>query len=351
MPVVAPVHSASLYQLLQLYAQSAEQQHWFAATVVTKYKSSYRKPGAMMLVNHLGQGFGLISGGCLEANICLQARKVESFGRAAHIIYDSTDEDNIAAELGLGCHGSVGILIQQLGDSHRSLLLQLLQRMQTGQTSYLLNCYSSAKAADLNALALYDQQGQLLASATDTALPEWPDQDGGRHQLIASGEQQWSLCRHLPPVNLWLVGGGVDAVPVASMAALLGWRVTVLDHRASNARQQDFPQVERVIRQPPDQFQEPVSADAVIIMSHNVDLDAAWLNQLRGASQLQYIGLLGPVYRKAEVFALAGIEADDPLAARVYGPMGFDIGGDLPASVALSVLSQCHQVLAGGQLL
>jgi xanthine dehydrogenase accessory factor len=351
MPVVSPAHSASLYQLLQLYAQSSAEQQWFAATVVTKYKSSYRKPGAMMLVNQLGQGFGLISGGCLEANICLQARKVESFDRAAHIIYDSTDEDNIAAELGLGCHGSVGILVQQLTASHRSLLLQLLQRMQSGQSSYLLNCYNSPDMADLNALALFDQQGELLASATDTVLPQWPASVDGRHQLITCDEQQWSLCRHLPPVNLWLVGGGVDAVPVASMAALLGWRVTVLDHRPSNAKQQDFPQVEQIIRQHPDQFQQPVSADAVIIMSHNVELDAAWLKQLYAASQPQYIGLLGPVYRKTEVFGLAGIADSDPLAARVHGPMGFDIGGDLPASVALSVLSQCHQVLAGEQLL
>jgi xanthine dehydrogenase accessory factor len=302
----------------------------------------------MMLVNHLGQGFGLISGGCLEANICVQARKVESFDRASYILYDSTDEDNIAAELGLGCHGSVGILIQALTARHREVLLQVLQRMASGKVSKLLHCYSSPNPADMNALALFDDVGKLLATATDTPLPTVSDTNT-KHQLIDVNQQQWSLVRHKPPINLWLFGGGVDAVPVAAMASMLGWRVTLVDHRPSNAKAKDFPTVEQIIRDRPEQFTSMVNGDAAIIMSHNVEMDAAWLRHIQTASTLKYIGLLGPVARKKDVLNLLDKNIRDSLADNIHGPMGFDIGGDLPASVALSVLAQCHQVLAGQQ--
>jgi xanthine dehydrogenase accessory factor len=351
MQIVTTTNSASLYQLLQVYERSPGEQHWFAATVVTRFKSSYRKPGAMMLINPLGQGMGLISGGCLESHICLQARKADACGRAAHIVYDSADEDNIAAELGIGCNGSIGILVQELGSSHRDILLQLLQRMRAGQISWLLQCYSSPNSADMNALALLDENNIVLATATNTLLPGIPVAAVTKHQLLDTKGQHWSLVSHSPPVNLWLVGGGVDAIPVASMAVMLGWRVTVVDHRVSHAREKDFSGVEKIIRQKPEEFQQTITADAVIIMSHNLSMDAAWLKLLQHASNLKYIGLLGPAARKEELLSLAGLAGDSSLAGIIHGPMGFDIGGDLPTSVALSVLSQCHQIMARHQCL
>jgi len=80
-------------------------------------------------------------------------------------------------------------------------------------------------------------------------------------------------------------------------------------------------------------------------MSHNLAMDAAWLARLQSCKSLRYIGLLGPKDRREQVLQLAGIETQSPVHNLLHGPMGFDIGGDTPESIALSTLAQCHQVL------
>lgn len=333
-----------LLSLLRHYAASTDDQPWLAATVVTKHRSSYRRPGALMLVDPLGRTFGLISGGCLEADIVLQGKKVLFDGQARLIVYDSTEEGNIAAELGLGCNGRVGVLIQRLTPAHRDVLLTLRERLLQGFDSHLLQCFASDCPQDLSALLLLDEQLAPIGSAQDEPLP--PLAGSQAPAVIADDSKQWALTLQRAPVSLWIVGGGVDAEPVAAMAAMLGWRVTVVDHRSAYARASRFPGAERIVRETADDYAGNIDADAVILMSHNLNMDAAWLARCGDAIRLRYIGLLGPVDRRDDVIARSGLAAQDHPVALIHGPMGFDIGGDLPESIALSVMAQCHQVLA-----
>lgn len=345
-------NSTSLYQLLRHYAASPGDESWVAASVVTKYQSSYRKPGALMLVSPLGQALGLISGGCLESDIVLQARRVLHSGQARYVIYDSMEEGNIAAELGLGCNGRVGVLVQALGQDHRELLVTLLQRLETRCRSRLLYCFESDQAEALNSLVLLDDANrEIMKAGSRPALPYLPHPSDGGHRLLSGEARQWSLVTHNPPVSLWIIGGGVDARPVVAMAAMLGWRVTVVDHRITQGRPHLFPGAGNFIRQAAGDFDGVIDADAALVMSHNQQMDADWLGRLSHCPALKYIGLLGPLSRKAEVLAMAGLVPGSDFARSVHGPMGFDIGGDLPESVALSALAQCHRELAAANCL
>lgn len=323
---------------------------WVSATVLTKHRSSYRKPGALMLVNPDGQTFGLISGGCLESDIVLRARRVLEYGQPEFVVYDSTEDGNIAAELGLGCNGRIGVLVEELTDNHRQLYGCLLDRMENGKTSHLLHCFEGAPG-ELGVRAVLDEQ--LLPVCTikgDTGLPRLEVIDQGSPGRDSQGNL-WVVTPVKPPVRLLIVGGGVDAQPVAALAAGLGWRVTVADHRTVNARRHNFAAAEQLIHQRPGDVQQEVAVDAAILMSHNLDIDASWLAYCRSLSGLHYLGLLGPQSRKEEVLTLAGLAADADFARSIHGPMGLDIGGDLPESVALSVIAQCHQLLAQRGLL
>lgn len=337
--------STDCYQLLRELRSTASE-GWALATVVSKQRSSYRHPGAIMLVNPEGESLGLVSGGCLEADIRLNARKVLAFGQAKTILYDSMDEENIAAELGLGCNGRVEVLVQPLSATHRQLLLQLLVRMENGQTSFLLHCFQTDRPEELNTLILLDGGACLVDAVGDTEIPELGHLSlERRHQLLDQNGRSWSLNRYLPPVSLWVFGGGVDARPLVHLAASLGWRVTLVDHRPAYARPGEFENAEFFIRQRPEEFESVVTADAAILMTHNLKLDAAWLARLKDSLSLRYIGLLGPNARKNEVIELAGVARDSAVIDILYGPMGFDIGGDIPETVALSTLAQCHQTL------
>mgnify|MGYP003671821153 CR=1 FL=1 len=337
--------STHLYYLLREFRNNPSDE-WVSATVVSKQRSSYRLPGAMMLVNPDGINLGLVSGGCLEADIRLHARKVLAFNQARCILYDSMDEGNIAAELGLGCNGRVEVLVQKLGATHQQLLIGLYERMDAGENSYLLHCIHSDTPEDMNALVLLDENAVVLANATQVEIPPIDaDMPGKSHQVLADGNRRWSLSLYRPPINLWVFGGGVDARPLVSLAASLGWRVTLVDHRAAYAREADFPYAERIIRQHPEELDAEINADAAILMTHNLNQDAAGLARLESICTLQYVGILGPIDRKQEAIKIAQIGNSSPILNVLHGPMGFDIGGDIPESIALSTLAQCHQIL------
>ncbi len=350
------------FALLEHYFNQSEELDWVMATIVNKEGSSYRSPGAIMLINSVGQSFGLVSGGCLEANIILHAKKVFDHKQAYYIEYDMRDEDDYAAELGVGCKGKIGVLLQYLTIEHKSLLAQLFQRMQSGVASYLQQTYltENENQAQLNTLSLLDSKGQVLVS-TDRQNNECHYEQ--ITQAIASNKPhshtvlekyELSLTKISAPFNLWVFGGGSDVIPLVSMAGQLGWRVTVVDHRSSYARNSVFKQAADIFKIHPDDFFKPENTeqkklfqqlDAAVLMTHNLTLDAAWLKILHSSNQAKYIGLLGPLERRSNVEALSNIADRAWLTRVVDGPVGFDIGGELPESIALSILAQCHSVL------
>src|SRR4051794_281926 len=77
------------------------------ATLVTVEGSSYRRPGARLLLDADGARLGSISGGCLEEDVIARAAKVSSTGEADAVVYDTTSENDLVWGVGLGCHGVV----------------------------------------------------------------------------------------------------------------------------------------------------------------------------------------------------------------------------------------------------
>lgn len=348
------LNNHSHFSLLELYLSQADNFSWVIATIVNKAGSSYRSPGAIMLINSLGQTHGLVSGGCLEANIVLHAKKVFDNQQAHYVEYDMREDDGYAAELGVGCKGKIGVLLQFITAEHQTLLLSLYQRMKKGQVSYLQQTFSSPEPQSLNELSLFGCEGELLITtdknntqSKNTALSQMIKQ-GDTHANFLMVRTELSLTKISAPINLWVFGGGLDAAPLVSMAAQMGWRVTVVDHRSSYARQSVFRHASHIIRVHPDNFAQQglfQQMDAAVLMTHNLNLDAAWLRLLHETNVVKYIGLLGPLERRGNVEALSHIQDSAWLLQQVNGPVGFDIGGELPESIALSILAQCHSVL------
>ena len=326
------MHGHSLRQMLDAFATLDKgDEGWTIATVVTKEQSSYRQPGAIMLVSPYGKTHGLVSGGCLEADIALQAKKVQQSGLPRYLIYDSSEEGGIAAVL--GCNGRIGVLLQIVTPGYRKFLDLLHARLNNRQPCRLRYCYRSENPREMAQCTLLDQVDRVLARA----VPEQAGEPGADTSQVTID--------HSAPCSLWLIGGGADTRPLLVIASLLGWQTTIVDHRVGYARATDFPSAQRILRSNPEDFNGTMDGDAVLLMSHNLSMDAAWLKKLDPENLPKYIGLLGPESRRAQVFALAAIEPGSELARSIHGPMGFDIGGDTPESIALSIMAQCHQVL------
>jgi len=153
-----------------------------------------------------------------------------------------------------------------------------------------------------------------------------------------------------------IFGGGLDAQPLVKLAHTLGWYICLIDSRTAYARTAYFKNADLVINQSYSEIEQSLllpKADAVVIMHHNVSLDASALQLVKSQANLasaSYLGLLGPQHRTELVLAQAQLStADFPnkLKNKLANPIGLDLGGDLPESIALAILSQAHAAIEG----
>jgi len=155
-----------------------------------------------------------------------------------------------------------------------------------------------------------------------------------------------------PPQRLVVLGAGDDAKPVVSMAALLGWKITVVDGRTHLARTERFPAAEEVaIATAAELPALRISAeDAVVLMTHSYEQDRAWLAALLPMAP-RYLGVLGARHRSSllvsEAAAMTGL-ALEACCARIYAPVGLNLGGDGPEAIALSVIAEVQACCTGG---
>jgi len=316
--------SNQLTALLDAWQKGRNETDWVLGTVYKTVGSAYRKAGAMMLINGFGQQFGLLSGGCLEADIIRNARKVMQTRQTLLLEYDGSDEDDWSFQLGIGCGGKIYIMLQPLGREND------------------LGLGEMTAALDSRNSGFYHQQ---IGNAT--AYFEIRDSAGsGRSIIDHRADGAWLVTPVNPPPHLLVVGAGIDARPLVNIGAELGWLITLVDPRPSNARAAYFPGANRIMIQLDENLSQYIHTErvnAAVIMSHNLDIDADGLRSCQGTG-LEYVALLGPRHRYQQVLERAGL-VEQQLTCPVSAPAGLDIGGQLPESIALSILAECHAVL------
>jgi len=315
-------------QLLTYWSEDRDKHLWVLATIIQTDGSSYRKAGAMMLINDMGQYFGLLSGGCLESDIMRQARRCWDNLQNRIIEYDMREEEDLAWQLGIGCGGMVKILLQPVHADNNYLKLDEMSR-------YL----------ELRKKVEYQQQ-------IDEGIPNnkvLPVLDALHNPSakIQSNAGVDIFVQQLSPAPLLVVfGAGVDAKPVVSIAAELGWQVLLVDPRVGYAKVEFFSKASEIIRQSLDELYDATwlsQIDAALILTHNIKLDAAALALVQNSSA-KYVGLLGPIHRTDRVLDIAKLSRDN-LTKPLANPVGLRLGGELPESIALSMISEAQAVL------
>jgi xanthine/CO dehydrogenase XdhC/CoxF family maturation factor len=151
----------------------------------------------------------------------------------------------------------------------------------------------------------------------------------------------------LPP-RILLLGAGPDALPVVDLAVRLGWKVTLVDHRAAYAVPAHFPGAEGVVLARPETLSSVLDLTrfvAAIVMSHHLPSDLAYLRVL-ATGAIPYVGLLGPAVRRERLLADLGADAGE-LEGRLHAPVGLPLGGRSPESIALAIIAQLHAFVHG----
>ena len=331
--------SNQLAHLLQQWYSNKDQCEWVLGTIYDHSGACYRKAGAMMLFSSLGQQLGMLSGGCLESDISKNARKVMLSGETMMLCYDGNDEDDMSFQLGIGCGGTVYIMLQLINEANQYLALdKVCESLSNRQTGTYHQKIPEPGIADESMFEMHDNDAAIANTRLRKAKLN--------REKLASQGGLWLETPIIAEPHILIAGGGLDARPVVEMAHVLGWRVSLWDPRPANARKEHFINANHIINGNEDALRayiETHQLDAAIVMTHNISLDAKAVLAL-STSEIRYLALLGPTHRKQQVLEQTQL-ASSPLDFPIAGPAGLDIGGELPESIALSILSECHACL------
>jgi len=334
------------------------------ATVVHVDGSSYRRPGARMLVTDEGRLTGAISGGCLEGDALQKALFALSRRKSMLVTYDTMDEDDARLGVGIGCNGVIRVLFEPIDPDDPKNPIELLKLIVAeSQRAVLVTLFSlNNKRLPQPGTCLLWKSGKLISSGKEDG--EWKDvllldvkrvmtekASAFRNYVSATHELTAFIEFVRPAVSVVIIGAGNDVVPLVKMADVLGWKTTVVDGRPSLARPERFVPSCQVLVSKPERVLERVAVDedtVFLLMTHNYNYDLAMLKVLI-RENVAYIGSLGPrqkLDRMLEEIREAGITVTGEQLEHIYGPSGLEIGAETPEEIALSILAEIKAVLA-----
>ncbi|HEY4285189.1 MAG TPA: XdhC family protein, partial [Chthoniobacterales bacterium] len=254
------------------------------ASLVRVDGSSYRRPGARMLICQDGLTIGSLSGGCIEEQVALRGLEVVQTGVPITLSFDNRKL--------FGCHGKIEIFIERIRES-------------------FLRDLAAALDVRRSCLLITTSDGSFVASSSSS-----PSSSPGR--LIQRIE---------PPLRLLIFGHGPDSAPLHRFADLLGWETIELDDAH-------------------DLTVNCNDRTAAVVKSHNYGRDFAALQKLLPLN-LRYVGLLGPRKRRDQLLNDL-LDSGITINAGFFGPAGLNLGSEGPDEIALSIVSEIQRVFGGG---
>jgi xanthine dehydrogenase accessory factor len=256
------------------------------ATLVRASGSSYRRPGARMLITQSGATVGSVSAGCLEEEVAIYGAKVLRTGRPRIISFDTRRR--------FGCDGTIEVFIERAADD---LFDELARNLASRRPCVVVTVFENA-----------NRLGSFVSL---------------NHYVVISG----TFCQRVePPLRLIVVGDKPEGQSLKQLATLLGWEIV------SCASAADLPG-------------EGDSRTAAVVKTHHYGRDCAALRGLLPLG-LSYVGLIGPRRRRDQILGDL-LDSGAQLNSQLFAPAGLDLGAEGPEEVALSVIAEIEKVFAG----
>jgi xanthine dehydrogenase accessory factor len=326
------------------------------AKIVVQGGSAPRGAGSQMAVASDGRIAGTIGGGLLEARAISQSLELLRSGGSRWLRFDPSHQQ--AAPTEMICGGAVEVLLDLLLPQQETVALFNRWRrvLAEGRGGLLVTRFDGA-----GSLTGATTHGLLLPGGERLGSLRLPDDlmlelmQAYRH---LSGLKRVDLAQGrllvepaLPADPLFIFGAGHVALPTARLAAMVGFRVEVVDDRAEFANRQRFPDA-RALHVVPDfgRALEGLAVDSrsgIVILTRGHLYDRAVLAQaLR--SPARYIGMLGSRRKREAIYASLlgeGFTAAD--LGRVHSPIGLAIGAESPEEIAVSIVGELIRERAG----
>jgi xanthine dehydrogenase accessory factor len=332
------------------------------ATIVAVTGSTYRGPGARLLVPDEGAAVGNLSGGCLEGDVEQVARSVMGEGAPRLEFYDLTADDEAVWGWGLGCNGAIEVFVEpaaraaEIADALRAAIES--ERV-VGVATIL---ESSIPGVERGARVMLSAENGVSGKVADRAAQEWLVSSlkeavtrGGAEAhdaALARGRVRAFIEVFEPPLRVVVCGAGHDAISLVKAAAAMGWTTVVVDDRAAFLNEERFPEARELLNCEPFEAAAKAHVDDrsyAVVMSHNYLRDRDYLRGLLD-SDVSYIGMLGPrarTQRLLDDLAHEGLNETGADLSRIHGPAGLDLGAEGPEEIAAAIVAEILAVSRG----
>ena len=309
------------------------------ATVIETWGSAPRPVGAQLAVSGRLEIAGSVSGGCVEGAVAEAALEAMAAGVARELRFGVSAEEAFA--VGLACGGEIRIRVEPVGPVLSGELLARLVAGRADRRPLVL-------ATRVGAEGTIAEGHRLLAPGAAGTLGRQVEAAlaADRAGVVEAEGERWFLAVHNPPLRLAIIGGSHIAQPLAGMARLAGYAVTVIDPREAFASAARFPDI-RLVHDWPDAALRQHGLDprvAVVTLTHDPKLDDAAIGEALGGDPF-YLGCLGSRRthaRRLERLAAAGHTAG---LDRIHAPVGLAIGARSPAEIAVAILAEITATL------
>jgi xanthine dehydrogenase accessory factor len=332
------------------------------ATVVHVEGSSYRRPGARMLIEDDGQLTGAISGGCLEGDALRKALLVMSEKRSRLVTYDTMDDDDAKFGVGLGCNGIIQVLIEPIEEEDPNNPIQYLKAInEKRQKAVLITLFSLLDKRDpqYGTCLLLKEDGIMIDHSPVLKDVLVRDANEALISQVTSFKNYVSADHNVtafievikPPVSMIIIGAGNDVIPLVGMAEILGWETIVIDGRNNYAKKERFVASCQVLVSKPETALKQLTIDertVFLLMTHNYNYDMAMLRQLLQMN-VPYIGMLGPKKKKERILGELkdeGLTFTEEQLSVLHSPVGLDIGAETSEEIAVSILAEIKAFFA-----
>jgi xanthine dehydrogenase accessory factor len=299
-PSPAPAFAPDLkdvYDILRHWRKCRPGSDFALATLARVEGSSYRRPGARMLIGEDGATVGSLSGGCLEDEVARRAQEVLRTGEPTIMSFDTRER--------FGCAGKIDILIERAPPEFFSGLAGHLE-------------------ARRSCIAVTTSQGSFVGEAvsfqTENEIPR-------KNREADSFPYRPFLQEIHPPIRLLIFGVGPDNASLHSLGHILDWKVTeIIDPNTSSTEADRW--------------------TAAVVKSHNYGRDFAALQKLLPLN-LRYVGLIGPRKRRDQLMHDL-LDLGVTINAGFFAPAGLDLGAETPEEIALAIVTEIQRVFASG---
>lgn len=257
------------------------------ATLVRAQGSSYRRPGARMLICADGEMIGSLSAGCLEQDVAARGLEVLKTGQPAAMSFDTRKR--------FGCAGKIDIFIEPAPEN---FLVDLAENLKARRECLAITRFAGAGLGTRIGRSDYEHEHE--------------------HELVQQVH---------PPIRLFIFGAGADNASLHFLARSLGWQTfEVTDSNELSI--------------------QPDAWTAAIVKFHNYGRDFSALQRILPL-ELRYVGLIGPRKRRNQLLGDL-LESGVTMNEGFFAPAGLDLGAETREEIALGIITEIQRVFAHG---